>query len=353
MTDREPHGVAIEGRHRIKETPGIEIEINTSSRDLSLAIASSTMLLKEVFADADSQLPWLKQKESNDQFSSDADIKLRHVHGLLDAYSAIHKRDAPTKNRFTSNWGMHSDYLEARINQIDANVEAQQEKLYEESTNWTTQDERKVVRDAHKFAANLTKDQKDILYSSTGLSPEKVKEKLGRWGITVGANVASTYALDGTAVIAGLALTKTGIQEHVSTETLIGFLAASYGVWFKGLYENVKENWKLLEEQGVSTSALSKAFHDYSKSKGWSERSQRLATAAGYVGLEIAKELPFYLGAFGSATFFEGISDKDAITFLAGANIGGGFYEYTLAKGTKMARKWMGRRTQKPERPSR
>ena len=60
---------------------------------------------------------------------------------------------------------------------------------------------------------------------------------------------------------------------------------------------------------------------------------RRLAASAGYVGAELAKEAPYYLGAFGVAVVSDSVSAREALIFLAGANLGAAAYEYGLGRG--------------------
>ena len=64
---------------------------------------------------------------------------------------------------------------------------------------------------------------------------------------------------------------------------------------------NLQANWTLLEQTGTSTNVLSKAAHDLAGLRT-RERARRAAAAAvGYVATEVAKEVPYYAGAFGAA----------------------------------------------------
>jgi hypothetical protein len=50
---------------------------------------------------------------------------------------------------------------------------------------------------------------------------------------------------------------------------------------------------------------------------------------------EVAKEVPYYAGAFGAAVFTDSVSSSEAIVFLGGANLGAAAYEYGLAGATR------------------
>ena len=79
-------------------------------------------------------------------------------------------------------------------------------------------------------------------------------------------------------------------------------------------------------------------------------RARRIAAAIGYVGTELAKEAPYYAGAFGAALLTDSISSNDALIFLGGANLGAAAYEYGLAR---LVRAFLQRRTRRAMPPSR
>jgi hypothetical protein len=54
------------------------------------------------------------------------------------------------------------------------------------------------------------------------------------------------------------------------------------------------------------------------------------------VATELAKEIPYYAGAFGAALLSDSVSSNDALVFLAGANLGAAAYEYALGRLTRL-----------------
>jgi hypothetical protein len=169
----------------------------------------------------------------------------------------------------------------------------------------------------------------------TVLAPALRRTSARRWLATLGATAVSTYALDAVATAAGAALAASGLLHGAPHLALLGFLALSYVVWGAGLRRNLAANWALLERTGTSTNALSKAAHDLAALRGWRPRARRLAGAVGYVATELAKEAPYYAGAFGAAVVSPSVSSGDALVFLAGANLGAAAYEYGLAGLTR------------------
>jgi NNMT/PNMT/TEMT family protein len=162
------------------------------------------------------------------------------------------------------------------------------------------------------------------------------RTSLGRWLITSGATVASTYALDAVATACGALLVASGLLAGLSHELVLVFLAISYIAWGAGLRVNLRANLALLEKTGTSTNVLSKAAHDLARHKTTDPTRIRLAAAIGYVLTELAKEVPYYAGAFGAAVVTDSVSASDAIVFLAGANLGAALYEYGLAGATRV-----------------
>jgi hypothetical protein len=161
------------------------------------------------------------------------------------------------------------------------------------------------------------------------------RRSLTPWAVTITATAVSTWALDAIATAAGVALVASNALNGLDHWHTLVFLAATYAAWAAGLRANLRANWSLLEETGTSTNALSKAAHDLTKLRSASVRARRIASAAGYVGTELAKEAPYYAGAFGAVILSDSVSSSDAIVFLGGANLGAAGYEYGLARLTR------------------
>jgi NNMT/PNMT/TEMT family len=155
---------------------------------------------------------------------------------------------------------------------------------------------------------------------------------LSRWMITLAATAASTYALDAVATAAGVLLVASGLLSGLAHPVVLAFLAATYVLWGVSLRANLAANWLLLLRTGTSTNVVSKAAFALAARRG--SRAQRIAAGAGYVATELAKEAPYYAGAFGAAVVTDAVSSTDALLFLAGANLGAAAYEYLLARLT-------------------
>ncbi len=155
------------------------------------------------------------------------------------------------------------------------------------------------------------------------------------WLLTFVATAASTYALDAVATAAGVLLVASGLLGGFDHRLLLAFLVGSYVLWGAGLRVNLKANWVLLEETGTSTNVFSKAAYDLARA-GTGVPGRKVAAAAGYVGTELAKEAPYYAGAFGAAVLSDSLSANEALVFLAGTNLGAAAYEYGLGRLTRV-----------------
>ena len=153
--------------------------------------------------------------------------------------------------------------------------------------------------------------------------------------MTLAATLTSAYALDAIAATAGVLLVASHLLEGLPRWELLLFLGGTYLTWGIGLWANLEANWALLQATGTSTNALSKAAHDLTAIRTPSRRLRKAASAVGYVSTELAKEIPYYAGAFGAALLTDAVSADDALIFLGGANLGAAFYEYGLARLTR------------------
>lgn len=163
-----------------------------------------------------------------------------------------------------------------------------------------------------------------------------------RWGVTIAATAVSTWLLDLVAAAAGFVLVASGLLDGAPRVLTLGCLVASYAFWAIGMRVNLVANWQLLETTGTSTNALSKVAFELARVRATHPSTVRTASAIGYVLMEIAKEAPYYAGAFAAAAVSDAVDRTEALVFLAGANVGAAGYEYALAQVT---RRWLGRRT--------
>ena len=151
--------------------------------------------------------------------------------------------------------------------------------------------------------------------------------RLRRWGITLTATVASTYALDAVATAAAWRSRRRICCAASTTARCSGSWRAPTSPGAPGCASTSRER-ALLEGTGTSTNVLSKAAYDLVRAD---ERAhaRRFAAVVGYVATELAKEVPYYAGAF-AALLTDSMTANDAIIFLGGANLGAAAYEYGL-----------------------
>jgi hypothetical protein len=155
------------------------------------------------------------------------------------------------------------------------------------------------------------------------------------WGASLVATVVSTYALDAFAGATGAVLVGSGALAQVGRSGMAALLLVSYVAWGLGLRANLRANGALLRITGTSTNILSKAAYDLTRRHSTGTRAPQVAAALGYVGTELAKEVPYYLGAFGAAALTDAVTSTGALVFLTGANLGAALYEYGLARATR------------------
>ena len=164
-----------------------------------------------------------------------------------------------------------------------------------------------------------------------GVAPHRRFMWSVRWGVTLAATVASSLVIDLVATGSGLTIAASGVFADRSRSVVICFLAAAYVVWFAAMRVSIHANWRLLCATGACTNGLSKLGFDIARRRGWSERAERLASAAGYVIREAAMDVSYYVGAFGTALVSDSVDTTDALVFLGGANLGAAGYEYVAA----------------------
>ena len=156
-----------------------------------------------------------------------------------------------------------------------------------------------------------------------------------RWIVSTAATLASVYILDAFATVAGLGLVASGLADDLDRGWVITLLVAGYLIWGLSLRSALQANAQLIAATGTSTNVLSKAAHDLTRRLTGNARAARVAAVAGYAGTELAKEVPYYAGAFGTAAVSDSVTTDEALIFLAGANLGAAFYEYGLARLTR------------------
>lgn len=121
-----------------------------------------------------------------------------------------------------------------------------------------------------------------------------------------------------------------GLLDGLDGSHLLAALAVSYLLWACGLRVRVAANWASIEATGTSISLPSLLAYELACGRTRSRRMQRLAAGLGHVGTEIAKEIPYYLAAFGAVALSADLTTGGALTFLIGGNLGAAVYECGL-----------------------
>ena len=161
--------------------------------------------------------------------------------------------------------------------------------------------------------------------------------KVKGWLITILATVVSTYALDGIATAGGVLLVASGRHWQTSDRPTAGGcspLPMSPGVRVSGsTCRRTSSSSKPWEPAATRCRKPPMSSSDGDPS---TVRARRIAAAVGYVGTELAKEVPYYAAAFGVALASDAITSRDALIFLAGTNLGAAVYEYGLGTVTRI-----------------
>jgi hypothetical protein len=169
--------------------------------------------------------------------------------------------------------------------------------------------------------------------STTHRAKHPDRKALGAWTITLAATAVSTYVLEALATAGGVLLVASQLLSGLGQLLVLALLVATYVLWGVALRAKLGANWSLLQLTGTSTNAFSKAAFELTSRRRASTR--RVAAAAGYVVTELAKDVPYYAGAFGAAAATDSVSANDALIFMVGTNLGAAAYEYGVARLTR------------------
>lgn len=305
------------------------------SQMVTANITYGTAVFKEYVEDAKNQLPYRQRSISeNEYFKSQEDIAVQHIAGLLDANKAVH--DPEAMKRFRDSWGEDADYYLSRVERIEKQLEVTKEAVYENAQYLEPFDNKLALTNARSYGKQLPRDIMQLLYQHVGTSPEEIRSKLAKMGVTGSAFALSVGAIDGMAATSAFAtlgmnnvvdMTTGHSLNDLSTPTLGGIVAATYVYWGWEMSKNFGANYRALEQEGVSTSIISKAFYEYTSSKTDNKQIHKLASNTGYAALEFIKEIPWL-------TAFLALPTKEAFITYAGANVGAALYERVAKSST-------------------
>lgn len=198
---------------------------------------------------------------------------------------------------------------------------------------------------------NQDKIDREIPFTlkAPSFNPKKGIIELTRYAITGGLTILSSVGLEAVA-FSGATITA-GINPfaNLNVKYAIGTMAVSYIPYMTSLFKNADQSWQSLKETGVSVNIFAKAGYDLSKKITQSEKLQKITTYSGFLGSELTKELPWWVGAFTGKEIMSGwVPELSTLNieyaFLAGANIFAALYLYAQAGGVEVAlRGWRNR----------
>lgn len=165
--------------------------------------------------------------------------------------------------------------------------------------------------------------------------------ELGKYGVTTGLNVLSALGLEMTSLIGATFTAGINPLAGLDSKYAIAAVALSYIPLITGTLKNAEQAWYSMKELGVSISTPAKIGYDLSRIFTKNEKIQKVSTYAGFLGFELAKELPWYAGAFAGKEVMNGwiperYTPNIEYAFLAGANVAGAGYQYAQAGGIEV-----------------
>jgi len=309
----------------------------TQDQQISAEIDFSVKLMQVVHEQWADWEPFFAQELGSD-FNK---YRPRFIGRMLDFWEA-NVRGKKALNRFREQWGQEGELAESIMGLQDQRLDLIRSKIFSQATDWGDKDLERIQKEAARYARGLPRDEKKLLYERYGITSSNMLAELAEYGISAGANAASSWTLEGLAFLAGTSAASVNPLSHVDTRTAIGFLAASYGVWGVGVWKNFGANLKLLQEEGVSTSLTAKALYDVSKALH-NKKIQAASAFAGFTFWQVVQEVPWYVAAYNSfinASTVAGLlgqgKSNSEISFLAGANVAAAAYNELQAKGTDL-----------------
>lgn len=197
-----------------------------------------------------------------------------------------------------------------------------------------------LVNSQESTVPNLSEDPINpkifLMVKAPRFSPRAAVVELTRYSVTGAISFFSSSALEGVALVGATLAAGINPLAGQDSKLAITALALSYMPLVTGALQNAHATWKSLRETGASVSFLAKVGYDVSRRLTDSERIQKAATYIGFTALELMKEIPWYVGAFGSGKLVSEVSPEHytpnvEYAFLAGANIFGAGYQYAQA----------------------
>lgn len=268
------------------------------------------------------------------------EVRVRHVTGMLDLYDAIQKDPKDTK-KFISHWGEEGEFLRSRLDTYLPQLEEERDRVFVEAKNWGSKEGKKVTEEASHYARKLPKELRNLLHERAGITPQNLGKYMAESGITLGANIVSSWSTEAICLSAGVAGAAVNPLGNVDTSVALGVVAAANALWIKEAAGFAKETWKLLEETGVSTSYTAKVLHDIAKRSTDNVAIQKGATYFGFAVWQAILEAPYIAGALAAPHIASEISDIEiknvGLSFLASSAAAAAGVNFAQSLGAKGA----------------
>lgn len=167
-------------------------------------------------------------------------------------------------------------------------------------------------------------------------NPRTAFIELTKYGVTGAISFVSSSSLEAVALVGASLAAGLNPLAGQDPKIAVAALVLSYIPLITGTLQNADQAWKSLNETGASVSFLAKIGYDLSRNVTKNERIQKVATFTGFSVIELAKEIPWYIGAYaGKEGLLIGATEyytsNMEFSFLAGANIFGAAYQYVQA----------------------
>jgi hypothetical protein len=299
-----------------------------AKREMAARATVETRIHKAARKTAASKLRWLRAQEpvqSGLRQRSDRRLISHRTAGLMDAVDVERITDTtPSTERAQRkmrlrDWGIRADDLTSEVQKF-VRPDDIGEEVSLASLTWGESEQRRHIRDTHAYARSLPKSQRGEFYARAGLESEKAVQRLARWGMTLGANAATTAIPLEAALIGGTIAGATPLQK-IGTAALAGTVTATEVFWVRNLNKAATQSTNLLEEHGVGTKFWAKFLYEGAGRVTNSRKLRRVAGWIGYAGPQILFELPWAAGAIGAHKL--GVSLNETLSIITGINVGG------------------------------
>jgi hypothetical protein len=200
-------------------------------------------------------------------------------------------------------------------------LEQERNKIFSEARTWNKSDEKKATREIYKYINRLPREERQLLFDRTGL-----KDKSGGVIKTATVNAGIFFASEWPIFAIGAAGGAVDPVGRIGLENkyvLAVILAGSYYPYVKGLIRAGREDYELLEDRGISSTALSKGLYETASRITESDRGQKIAAHTGFGLWYALLEFPYIAEAavavMATDKISSGISTATTVTLVGGA----------------------------------